>query len=213
MAAANGHAGGSALRYKAREAVAVFDDHDGLVAAIEDLELAGFDRAQINLISSWKGVERRLGRTVADVRELEHEARIPLGTWVDRHELAEGKAALVAGLAYVGSFAAIGTVVAAGGELPAVVAATAAAGGAGGALGVWLARFIGRRRARAIEMQLLRGGLLLWVETHGPEQERAALGILERRAARDVHLHDVTRSWGAGQAPPHRRRAACPLPR
>jgi hypothetical protein len=201
--ATNGRADGSALRYRAREAVAVFSDYDDLVAAIEELELAGFDRAQINLVTSWKDVERKLGHVVADIRELEDEVRVPLGTWVDRHELAEGKAALVAGLAYVGSFAAIGVVVATGGGLAAVIAAAAAAGGAGGALGAWLARFVGRRRAHEIAEQLLRGGLLLWVETHGPEQERRALRVLERHATRDVHLHDLTRSRGTGRVPLH----------
>ena len=52
MAAMEGRTDESAVRYKAREAVAVFNDHDDLVAAIEELELAGFDRAQINLMTS-----------------------------------------------------------------------------------------------------------------------------------------------------------------
>ena len=193
MAAMEGRTDESAVRYKAREAVAVFNDHDDLVAAIEELALAGFDRAQINLMTSCKDAEEKLGRAVGDVRELEDEAQVPLSTWVDRYELAEGKTALAAGLAYVGSFTAIGVVVAAGGGLAAVIAAAAAAAGATGGLGVWLARFIGRRRAYEIEQQLLRGGLLLWAETHSPEQERRALEILERHSTRDVHLHDLMR--------------------
>ena len=85
------------VAYKAREAVALFDDYVDLIAAIEELELAGFDRAQISLMRSCKAAERRLGRPIGDVRELEDEPIVPLGGWFDRHELTEGKAALAAG--------------------------------------------------------------------------------------------------------------------
>ena len=48
---------GAAVAYRAREAVALFDDYVDLVAAIEELELAGFDRAQISLMRSCKAAE------------------------------------------------------------------------------------------------------------------------------------------------------------
>ena len=162
----------AAGRCKAREAVALFDDYDDLVGAVEELELAGFDRAQIKLMLSCKSAERRLGRPIEDIRELEDDPAVPLGGWVDRHELTEGKAALTTGLAYVGSLVAIGAVVARDGELAAIIAAAAAAGGAAGAFGLWLTRLVGRRRAREINEQLSRGGLLLWAETRNREQEQ-----------------------------------------
>lgn len=192
---------GSAGRYQAREAVALFDDYDDLVAAVEELELAGFDRVQINLMRSCKAAELRLGRPIEDIRELEDEPTVPLGGWVDRHELTEGKVALAAGLAYVGSLVAIGAVVAGGGGHAAIIAAAAAAGSATGALGLWLMRLVGRRRAGEISEQLSRGGLLLWVQTRSREQERIAIGILERHWTRDVHLHDLTHSCGTLQMP------------
>lgn len=200
MAAAEAGLCRSMDRPASREAVAVFDDYNVLVAAIEDLELAGFDRAQINLLTSCKGVGRRLGHEVQDILEREDEAPLPLGTWIDRHELAEGKTALAAGLAYVASFAAIGVSVAAGSGLALVIAAGAVAGGAAGALGVWLAGIIGRHRVRAIEEQRRRGGLLLRVETHGPRQEQKAIEILEHHATRGVHLRDPGRASGVGRA-------------
>ena len=183
----------SAVAYKAREAVALFDDYVDLIAAIEELELAGFDRAQISLMRSCKAAERKLGRPIGDVRELEDEPIVPLGGWFDRHELTEGKAALAAGLAYVGSLVAIGAVVANGGDLVAIVAAAASAGGIAGASGIGLMRLVGRRRAREINEQLARGGLLLWAGTRSREQERRAIMIRKRHSTRDVHLHDLTR--------------------
>lgn len=173
----------SAVRYTAREATAAFSDHDELLAAIEELEFAGFDRAQINLLTS--------GGAAAD------GALLPLGTWVDCHELAEGKAALVAGLFYVGSFAAVGVAVATGGGPIMLVAALVAGGGSSGALGIWLARCIGRRRTRGIAERLRRGDLLLQVETRSAEQERLAITILGH-PLRDVRLHDLVRSRRAG---------------
>ena len=142
---------------------------------------------------SCKSAERRLGHPIEDMRELEDEPTVPLGGWVDRYELTEGKAALTTGLAYVGSLLAIGVVVARGGELAAIIAAAAAAGGTAGAFGLWLMRLVGRGRAREINEQLSRGGLLLWAETRSREQERRAIDILECHSTRDVHLHELTR--------------------
>ena len=107
MAPEDGRNDESAVDYRVREAVAAFDDHEDLVAAIEELEVAGFDRAQINLMTSRAAAEKKLGHAVKDIRELEDEPKVPLGGWIDRHELAEGRTALAVGLAYIGSFAAI----------------------------------------------------------------------------------------------------------
>lgn len=186
-------ADGTIGRCKAREAVALFDDYDDLVGAVEELELAGFDRAQIKLMLSCKSAERTLGHPIENMRELEDGPTIPPGGWVDRHELTEGKAALTTGLAYVGSLVAICAVVARDGELAAIIAAAAAGGGVAGAFGLWLMRLVGRFCAREINEQLSRGGLLLWAQARSREQERIAVDILESHSTRDVHLHELAR--------------------
>lgn len=191
----------AAIAYKIREVVGVFHNADEVEDVIEELELAGFDRAQINLMTSSKAAAEKLGHEVADVRELEDEPKVPQGTFVDRHELAEGRTALTAGLVYVGSFAAIGAVVATGGGVAAAIAAAVAAGGAGGALGAWLGNLFGQRRAKELEEQIKHGGLLLWVAVKGPEQETTAQEIMRRHSGRDVHVHEVTRTWGDKEIP------------
>jgi hypothetical protein len=185
---------GAAVAYRAREAVALFDDYADLVAAIEELELVGFDRAQISLMRSCKAAEGVLGRPVVDVRELEDEPNVPLGGWFDQHELNEGKAALAAGLAYVGSLVAIAAMIAEDSAVLAILAAGAVGGGLAGAGGIQLTRLVGRRRTRELQEQLARGGILLWAETRSGEQERLAVATLARHATRDVHLHDLTHS-------------------
>lgn len=191
----------SAIQFRAREVVGIFDSHDDLVAAIQDLEMAGFNRSQMNLLTGRQEAEEKLGQKVDDVSELAKEGEAPVGTWVDRHEIAEGKTAIAGGLAYIGSIAAIGAVVATGGGLAAAIAAAIAAGGTGGAVGAWLGSFIDSGQAKSIEGQLAHGGLLLWVEVQNAEQEPRAIEILKQHSARDVEAHDLIRSWGAEQAP------------
>src|SRR5689334_17442465 len=101
-----------AVDYKVREAVGVFADCDELEDAIEDLQLAGLERHQIHLLASRKAAELKCKRVIGHVRELEDEPELPLGNYADRHERAEAKAALASGLALLGSFAAVGAVVA-----------------------------------------------------------------------------------------------------
>jgi hypothetical protein len=92
---------------------------------------------------------------------------------------------------YVGALAAAGAVVASGGSLGLVLAGAAAAGGAGGAAGAVLAKFIGDKHAEAVQEQLDRGGLLLWVRTREPELEIRAEAILRKHSGQDVHLHEL----------------------
>lgn len=201
MAPSTGSDEPSTVDYGVREAVGLFHNNDELEDVIEELELAGFDRAQINLLAAQKTAEERLHHRITDLRELEDSDATPLGIHADRHEMAQGKAALVSGLALLGSFAAIGAVVATGGGLAAVIAAAAVAGGAGGGIGGLIARTVGQHRAQEIEAQLAAGGLLLWVELRSPEQEQKAIEILKRHSAADVHVHELRRHWGDEDVP------------
>jgi hypothetical protein len=191
----------SKLQVRSREAVAVFDDHDTLVAAIQELEMAGFNRGQMNLLVSRKGAAEELGRKVDDVGELAGEGKAPVGTWVDPHEAAEGRTAIAGGLAYIGSIAAVGAVVASGGGLAPAIAAAVAAGGTGGAVGAWLGGLIGSGQAKEVEDQAAHGGLLLWVAIQNAEQEPRAIEILERHSGRQVRVHELNRPWGADPVP------------
>lgn len=191
----------SAVDYRVHEAVGVFTDPLVLEDAVDALQSEGFDRASINVMGSRRAVERKLGHRLADIRDAEDDPRVPLGTFVSSHEVAEGQAALAAGLFYVGSFAATGVVVATGGGLAAIIAASVAAGGVGGAFGALLARWLGRRRARTLASRIEEGGLLLLVRTADAAQEHRALSILSAHGAADVHAHELTRSWGAEEVP------------
>jgi hypothetical protein len=203
----------SSVDGKVREAVGVFTDRDELEDAIEDLHLAGFDRDQIHLLASCRAVEAKLGHIISNVRDLEDEPNLPAGNYADRHERAEGAAALVSGLALLSSFAAVAGVAASGGTLAMTIAAAVAAGGVGCGFGALLVRALGKHWARDVEEQLRRGGLLLWVELHSGAQELKALEILQRHSGEDVHVHELTRSWGADEVRSRRWRPDSILPK
>ena len=180
-----------ARRQTVREAVGVFHDRDSFQNTVEDLMSAGFDRAELSLLAGEQAVEGKFGHAYRRVQELEDAPTVPRAAYIGNHSLAEGRTGVIGGLAYVGAMVGAGAVVASGGIVAAAVAAAALAGGGGGLIGGWLARFLGRDYARALQKQLDHGGLLLWVHVRGLEHEQRALDILTRNGAEDVHVHEL----------------------
>lgn len=172
-----------------REAVGVFHAWDNLQAAVDELLSHGFDRAEISLLAGERAIQQKLGHVYTKVSELEDDADAPRIAFVGRDSLTEGKASAIGALGYLGAVAAVGAVVASGGTLAWTIFAGVAAGGGGAALGGLLARVLGRGRARDVESQINKGGLLLWVRTRDAEHERRATEILARHGADDVHVH------------------------
>jgi hypothetical protein len=174
-----------------REAVGVFHDRDSLQTTVEDLMSAGFDRCEISLLAGERAIEEKLGHAYRRVQEVEDDPAVPRAAYVSNHSVAEGRTGVIGGLAYIGATAGAGAVVASGGTLAAAIAAAAIAGGSGGVIGGWAARFLGRDRARALQHQLDRGGLVLWVYVRDRAHEQQATEILTRNGAEDVHVHDL----------------------
>ncbi|NQV79018.1 MAG: hypothetical protein HQ495_00610 [Alphaproteobacteria bacterium] len=174
-----------------REAVAVFDKADALEAAIEDLENAGFDRADISLLASAAAVTEKLGHLYIQAEQLEDDPAVPRVAFVSSESIHEAEGAVVGGLFFVGAVAAAGAVVSSGGTLVAVLGAAAAAGGSGVAIGSVLANAVKRHHAEHLQSQIDHGGLLLWVHLRDAEREQRALGILRQTSAHDVHVHDI----------------------
>jgi hypothetical protein len=182
--------------YGAREAVGVFADPDMLEAAVDQLEVSGFDRATISVLATDETVKDRVGHLYHDVSEIADGRRVPQGAFVSTDSRVEGKAAAVGIPVYIGGVTAAGIVaVAFGGPLAAVIAAAVAGGAAGGGLGAILATAIGRHHADHVVGQIAQGGLVLWVSLRDDDAERRAVRILNDAGARDVHVHDLQREW------------------
>ncbi len=187
--------------YRIREVVGLFHDFDRLERAVEELEAVGFDRSQINMLASKEAAEKRLGRPILDMRELEDAGDMPTDAPILDDDEGLLEAGIISTLTAIGSIASIGVVVASGGGLAAAIAAAVAGGGFSGGLGTLLGRWLDARRAQEIEAQLRAGGLLLFVAVRDPDQERKAREILAGLAADDVHVHEVTKNWTEADIP------------
>ncbi len=180
---------------RVREVAGLFRDWTRLEAAVHELEGAGFDRAQINMITSRREAERRLGRPIRDIHEVEEAPRAPTDAPLTDEDREMVELDLAGILAVVGSFVALGPIVATGGGLAAAVAAALAGGAVGGGIGGLLARWVERRWAERVEELLETGGLVLLVAVRDPAQEAKAREILTRAGAAEVHVHEVERVW------------------
>jgi len=177
-----------------REAVGVFHEAASLQAAADELMIAGFDRAELSLLAGHEAIEEKLGHMYEKATEIEDDAEAPVMAYIGPDSRTEAKSALVGGLAYVGAVAAAGAIVASGGTVAAAILTAAAAGGTGGLVGAVLARLVDRNHARYLQVQLDRGGLLLWVRTRDKEHEQRACAIMRRHAGDDVHVHDLPKT-------------------
>jgi VIT1/CCC1 family predicted Fe2+/Mn2+ transporter len=190
----DGGIGTATWTYRAREAVGVFADPDALEAAVDALGRAGFDRAAISVLASEETVRERVGHLYRSAAEAADDARAPQAAFVSRHSRVEGEAAAVGIPFQIGGFAGAWAVVAAGGTLAAVIAATILGGAVAGGLGALLAHAVARRHAELVREQLARGGLVLWVGTHDAAVEKRALEVLQKCGASAVHVHTIERA-------------------
>jgi hypothetical protein len=79
--------------------------------------------------------------------------------------------------------------VASGGTLTAAIVGAALSGGVGGMIGSLLAGWLGEEDGRALQDQVDRGGLLLWVRTWDAADEERAVRILKAHSGDHVHVH------------------------
>lgn len=172
-----------------REAVGVFHDEKSLRTAVDELLLVGIDRSACSLVAGHHTVERKLGHYYERVAEIEDDPDVPRQAYIGTDSRTEAKGVVVGGLFYVGAMAAAGAVVASGGTVAAALIGAALAGGAGGAIGLAFAGMIGRHHAHHLQEQLDRGGILLWVRVHSPEEETKATEILRSNGGDHVHVH------------------------
>ena len=184
----------SASTVTIREAVGVFHDWSSLQATVDELQISGFDRAEISLLAGESAVEEKLGHVYQKVGELEDDPKVPRAAYVGRDSMVEARVGVIGGLAYVGALAAVGAIVASGGTVVAAIIGAVAAGGGGGLIGSVASRWLGRDRAKQLQAQLDKGGLLLWVRVRDGDHEKRAVDILGKHAADDVHVHDIPAS-------------------
>ncbi len=70
--------------YWVKEAVGVFRDPDALEAAVDALEVSGFDRAAMSVLATDAKATEQVERFYRTVREIEDSGRVPRGALVSR---------------------------------------------------------------------------------------------------------------------------------
>lgn len=178
-----------------REVVAVFNRAEEYESALEELQSAGFDHAEISLLATDATVEEKLSHRYSRVEQMEDQSDVPRSAFVSTPDIGDAQGAAIGGLAYIGATVAAGAVVASGGTLAVAIASAAASGGAAGLVGSLIAKWIGDRHAKTIEEQLEGGGLLAWVHVRDAEHEQRAIEILSRYSTHDVHVHEISHEW------------------
>jgi hypothetical protein len=178
-------------RTKVREVAGVFRSRPALEAAVEDLLLNGFDRADIDRLASLDEVRRRLKVYVSpeEAADLTPTPRQPILTWDDISVGLVVTSSLVA--AAVG-LAVVFAVLASGGSgWVAGILGTLVGAVAGGIAALGLARMFRRDEARGLDWLEFQRGIVLWVRVGSREREALAQEILRRHGARAVRIHEI----------------------
>ena len=183
-------------KYCAREAVGVFPTPDALERAVDDLEIAGFDRAGISVLATDAKVKERIRHLYRSAAAVADDPTASQAALAPQDSRIEGEAAAVGVPFQIGGFAGAAAVVAAGGTLAAAIAAMILSGAVAGGLGALLALAVARHHAQGVREQVAHGGLVLWVSTPDEASERRALAILRKCSAKLVHVHSIEREWG-----------------
>lgn len=179
-------------RMRTREVTGVFHSRKALLAAAQELLVAGIDRADIDVSASLDDLQRRLNYAsipAADLADIPTTARQPLMGEDDAltTEIVAGSAAgCISALAM--AFYLVAQDMA-----PLAVGIVSVLCGliVGGAAVFWARRRLWRERARGLENLSEAQGLLIWVRVRSPEKEAQAQEILMRHGGKAVHIHEI----------------------
>lgn len=180
-----------------REAVGIFNDATNLQHALDALEEQGFMRQEISIFANDIAPVPADDVTPRHADAVKDDPSSPRQVFIPVEIMGEVEGSLIGAPMYVGAVAGAISAAAAGYAIAVVICSAVIMGVAGGALGFFAARWIRRKYDRAIEVQMQRGGIVLWVAVRAAGMQEIALEVLRKNSAHDVHLHDVLLHGGA----------------
>jgi hypothetical protein len=189
-------------RRRVREVAGVFHSRQHLNDAIQELLMAGFDRADIDVMGELDAVGRRLGFANVAPEELPDIPQIPRRPVIAPEDLTLTWAMMVGIFAFVG--AAVGALIAitSGGSTLSSILVALLGAVLGGGLAAWfMARTARRAEDEAMAAQTAAHGIVLWAQVHSNEQEDEARCILERNGGRAVRVHEIDLTKGEEDIP------------
>ena len=177
---------------RSREVTGVFHSRKALIDAADDLLVAGFDRADIDVSASFDELQRRLNYQSippADLADIPTAARQPL---IDQGDVLTTDA-VVGSLAGCIGAVAMAYFLIIRGMAPLSVGIVSVLTGlvVGGVAVLVVRRRLQRERVRGLEKLAEAHGLLIWVRVLSPEKEAEAQEILARHGAESVHVHEI----------------------
>jgi hypothetical protein len=191
-------------RMRTREVTGVFHSRKALIDAVEELLVAGIDRADIDVSASVDELGRRLNYQSIPVADLADMPITPRQSFMGIDDVlsAEVVAGSIAGC--VAAIAVAAILVARSTE-PVYVGIFSILSGLI-VSGIAVTRVRGRlyrERTLGLEKQSEWQGLLIWVRVHSPEKEAEAQEILMRHGGEAVHIHEIELTRDSDDLPLH----------
>lgn len=193
---------------RSREVTGIFHSRKALIAAAENLLVAGIDRADIDVSAPLDELLRRLNyqsipaADLADLPSAPRQALIGEDDVLSADAVVGSVAGCIAGVAM-----AFYLVIRGMGPLT-VGIFSVLIGVVGGAVAVLLSRRrLRRERIRGLENLSEANGLVIWVRVRSSEKEAEAQEILLRHGAEAVHVHEIELAKTPEDLPLHSLRA------
>lgn len=178
---------------RVREVAGVFHSLDALEEAGDDLLLAGFDRADVDVIAPPDEVRQKLGGAAyIPAEDLADVPGVPRQPFLADDDV--GNIKIVAASA-LGSISAVFTALLlfVSGYSPAQIGAAAVLVGLMGVgLGLIVAKhFLGEQKIKGLEPSMAARGVIMWVRVRSDEKEFQAREILIAHGAQAVRVHEI----------------------
>ena len=179
-------------RVRVREVTGVFHSRHALYAAAHALLLAGFDRADVDVVASLDQIRERIGAFYVAPEELADVPRTPRRPLIDREDIGVFKVVVASTLGSIAAGATVFLMMSSGaGNAETGVAAAFVGIVAAGAGFLLAARILGGDEAQSLDALMAKRGLILWVRARSPEQETLAQEILLAHGAQAVRVHEI----------------------
>ena len=176
-----------------REVVGIVYNHNALEEMATQLVAAGVDRNDISLMADWNTVIEKLGLTYPDPGAVVDNPETPRRRLTTRDERATVTGTVFGTLIATGALAAGVPIIASGGAIPLALAACTAGGGIGAMLAKLVRKnLLTRDDADAIEHDINRGGIAVFVRVDNADEEQRTINIMRRNGAHNVHAHTIT---------------------
>ena len=168
-----------------REAVAIFEAEDVLRDAVDELQVAGFDIADLSVLLPGGMVKEHSGHDALAAANGSGVAQM------DLQSMGVFQWSLISVPAYIVACIVIANAAAGGASLGATVIAAIIGCGIGGILGAFLMAWVKRGPRWRIKEHVDHGSLLLSVITRDTKREKRVSEILARYPLRDLHFHSL----------------------